>query len=991
MSAELKNKHSILILLFLVSFSFISYGQSDPVPDTKCHTVAYNQQLQEQYPDDIPTRAVFELYMKTERAKLNASGANRTTDFTIPVIFHVIHNGEAEGATRNVSATYVDAQLEQLNIDFANLAGSSNPVAADTQIEFCAAVVDEDGNVLAEPGINRKHRNDYGLTAPSWNTGYINGTIKPASQWDPELYCNIWVLDVSGGVLGYAQFPDAGPNGNIPGMPTGSGGSANEDGVVILHSSVGSMAVPFGGGNSAYDNGRTLTHEIGHWLGLRHIWGDGGCGVDDHCSDTPESDASNYGCPNHTSCSSPDMVENYMDYTNDDCMDIFTADQRDRMQIIMGDTGNPSPRRAILNNSTVCSSSPMVNFSTTSNSLAEGTNCPNQTVEIEVTLTQSISDPVTVTFEEDAASTATSGVDFNLLTTSITFPANATGSEFIYVDITQDAAIESSESAIINIASATGADIGSGSTYTLVIGDDDIAPGSTVSFDYINENFNGTAAGWTMADGGSPGNTWYYTSNGSDNLDGTQFAFVDSDAAGNGSTSYEELFSPVVNTSGAITLTLDFDQYFRKYTIGYLESVNVDVYDGTTWQNVYSQSGTGGSIGGWGSPNHQTIDISAYANSAMQLRFTYDAEYDWYWALDNVVVNGDNIVSVVTDVNVSSGFMEVDFGPNETVHFIDQDNGTVMMSLVNQSSHDFGCTQVSVDNAGISSYTSGAAESHDITDKNFMVIPEFNNPSAPYDITLFYTLAEIDGWIADNTQGSSIADLVMVKAPSNVTTATSLEIAPTTAVAYENDYQFTASYSSGFSGFALGGPPLPLPVELMNFHVYSRTQQIDLQWRTASELDNRGFHILRGTSASDLQRIGFVSGAGDSELINNYTFEDKNVATGVTYYYQLEQEDFDGRTDFSDIKTGYLIEDDKYGFDLYPNPASELLTIQLNEAQSSEVQVMVYNVLGKLIMETNGEAGVDKLEINIASLPKGTYIVSMNNGSKSNTQYFVKR
>jgi hypothetical protein len=146
------------------------------------------------------------------------------------------------------------------------------------------------------------------------------------------MYANIWVANLSGGLLGYAQFPS---NSTLPGMPT-DGGSALSDGVVVLYSSVGSVASPYPGG-APYNLGRTLTHEVGHWIGLRHIWGDGGCSVNDYCADTPNAGGSNFGCPSVDSCAGGDvdMVENYMDYTDDSCMDIFTYDQVNRMITVL--------------------------------------------------------------------------------------------------------------------------------------------------------------------------------------------------------------------------------------------------------------------------------------------------------------------------------------------------------------------------------------------------------------------------------------------------------------------------------------------------------------------------------------------------------------------------------------------------------------------------------------------------------------------------------
>ena len=323
---------TLTLLLVLLSTSLVA--------QRNCGSMDYLQMQQENNPKRLEQLKAVEQH--TAQVLSNPSRSVNGV-ITIPVVVHVVYNN----ATENISEAQIQSQIDVLNDDFRrlNADASDTPsdftgVAADVEIEFCMATVDPQGN--ATNGITRTSTNQ---TSFGTNDEVKFNSSGGKDAWPADDYLNIWVCDISGGILGYAQFP---------------GGPASTDGVVVDYQYFGTV----GTATAPFDLGRTGTHEVGHYLNLRHIWGDGNCSADDFVSDTPRAGNPNYSdspCtyPGPNSCNEgsgdlPDMFQNYMDYSDDVCMNLFTQGQSSRMRALFG----PGGARESLLNSTACGAAP---------------------------------------------------------------------------------------------------------------------------------------------------------------------------------------------------------------------------------------------------------------------------------------------------------------------------------------------------------------------------------------------------------------------------------------------------------------------------------------------------------------------------------------------------------------------------------------------------------------------------------------------------------
>ncbi|TDW29987.1 zinc metalloprotease [Cryobacterium psychrophilum] len=289
---------------------------SRDLPTTRyCATPdVYTKQLAEQ-----PGFAEARVALDVEALRTVARGifAARAGVTRIPVVVHVVWHEDDQ----NISDEQIQSQIAVLNQDFRKtnadiikLPEVFRSLADDAQVEFALATTDPGGEDT--DGITRTHTDTRSFT---YDDAIKFASSGGADAWPADKYLNLWVGRLSGGLLGYAQFP---------------GGEPSTDGVVVLDTAVGTV----GTASPPFGLGRTATHEIGHWLNLNHIWGDeSGCVGTDKVDDTPNQADANVGKPAfpHVSCGNGpngDLFADYMDYVDDDVMVMFSAGQIARIQ-----------------------------------------------------------------------------------------------------------------------------------------------------------------------------------------------------------------------------------------------------------------------------------------------------------------------------------------------------------------------------------------------------------------------------------------------------------------------------------------------------------------------------------------------------------------------------------------------------------------------------------------------------------------------------------
>ncbi len=629
-----------------------------------------------------------------------------------------------------------------------------------------------------------------------------------------------------------------------------------------------------------------------------------------------------------------------------------------------------------------------------------------RTVMIPVSTSRAISDgtSIPVTVSVNGISTATSGRDFQLVTTSLTFDNSKPFTQNIELRIYDDPIEESVDETIV-------LDIDAGATYngatirhTVSVKDNDLHP------------ITGEGSS-TLTVGTQTGSATAYPLGGYYEDQRAQMIYPASMLTGAGLI------------AGNLT-ALDINVLVRSSTIPY-SNFTIKLKNTTTTDF----SGVGGAY----EAGATTVYTGTFDPSVGWNTITFDTPFTWdgtsnllvetcfnntAWTADDevAVISGGggysahldridgtigcNITSVnvvatnlphirlTQDVNIpienandGSSLMQAYIDGNETGHFY-SDDGEIMLSIENLDAAAIGCVSVSVDGsgAGRTAMTNTTGSFH--TNKTYMVTADNDRN---YRITLYYDAAELSVWGA--------APLFMMKSSTSIASTNDTNYEALAAGLSRTDYNsgnktaFSGTFSS-FSGFAMTDSSEPFPVELLDFKGrLVDDSYVRLDWTTVAEVNNEGFDVERSTDGSRFEKIGFVKGQGNTVGETNYKFNDEDLAANVLYY-RLKQKDLDGTFEYTNVVTvripgrGTVIEN------ISPNPFSNTLNIQFGSEVEGDVEIRIFDLSGKLLMEQRHEmGGSETLTLNqeVSGLPSGTYIIEASYQEFTERHKLVKR
>jgi len=955
--------------------------------------------------------------------------------YTIPVVVHVIHTGGAVGTVYNPTDAQIQGAIAYLNQVY-NGTWPGTVGAGDLQIQFVLAK--RDPNCNPTNGINRVNGSAVagyvagGVQAQQTTVGTQDLNIKNLSRWDPTQYYNIWIVNKIDGVdgntlssfiAGYAYFP---------------GAPSNEDGIVMLATQM-------------IAGEKTLPHEIGHAFNLYHPFenpadpSSATCAVNTSCStqgdqvcDTdPVTLPANFVCRTGTNtCNgaaySTNTESNYMNYTS--CYTLFTAGQKARMLAAAA----ISPRLSLTTSQggtdpgaggSPCTI-PKIDFELANDQVTEttaaGTGCrsyKDYTYNMVIGLGPSAAATATLS---KSSGTAVQGLDFDLTTNGsftvpdnvIHFPAGASASQSFTLRVYDDAIANGTRSLVLGFAVGNGggnAAAGNGRpNLSLIINDNDAVPSGPVSTtNVIGTDWGAIQSPFVAATAQSKSQFLYYSSELQavgmkvGNITGLSLNIDKVSGAG---FTYQGMTIKVAQTTqaflknGATSLPLPDAAFTTVYSSGY---ITANGWNNFTFSAPFAWDGTSNLVIELcydnGVTTGATDQCEGYVDGSGKVNYLF-ANVNCGTAIGAFSYYNGGLKPMIqlAYTNAQTGVESVQnssaqqyLGPNTDVYFYDQSNGQLMARIQNLSSFDYGCTQVVVDRAGTSATKFwNNNTSNYLMDKTFHVIPTTNNPSGNYNITLYYTQAETDGW--QTATGQTLGSIQLVKLTGQVSsvtpaapTAGGTVLAVTPAItSLGTNTGLSSGFTTGFSGFGAGVPGASiLPIGLLNFEGQLANGNASLDWSTSFEAGSKGFTVERSYDGGHFEDVGYVAAAGNSYTPRKYFFTDPFIPQDNNYY-RLRQSDLDGKFTYSKV---ILIKNTgaRNPFTVLANPFTDQLDIIFGHAPSGNVQVRLLDMAGKEIMRQSAVQPGNRMHIDLSRRPlsAGAYLLEI----RLNEQTFVEK
>ncbi len=520
--------------------------------------------------------------------------------------------------------------------------------------------------------------------------------------------------------------------------------------------------------------------------------------------------------------------------------------------------------------------------------------------------------------------------------------------------------------------------------------DDNFAPAVT-SHHLLQADFNtGLPLGWSVSNSSASGQSWQLNNDpdivvGSNN----SLMLVNSNASAYGFQPINtSLVSAPFSGMNLSSINLSFKEFFNPY-LGindFDEQAIVEVWDGQNWYPILTQNESTGVSGSWSNLNLRNVSIPIeYASPAMRIRFRYEANFDFWWAIDDVNVQGESIFSA--QEIISSNAAQQYLGPNQTVYFKDPDSNDLIAKIENLSNHDYGCTAIVVDGEGTNS--KAWINNYRISNKTIKVIPTNNNPNGRYEITMYYSNKDLGTF-----KGSEIKAIGKCEnGISNSNASNTSWAVITQTYALGENWAFSAIFDSGFSGFGLSDITAsgPLPVVLSSFTVKNSVEGNQLTWITSIEQNHDYFSVERSTDGKDFHEIGILRNQDFRAVSsgNLYYFLDP-IPNNPTSYYRLKSFDMDGSYAFSSIVV--VTSKTAVPFMAYPNPASGKITLSLKDWQKANLTISIFNLSGQLMSsETVDGYTQSTYTKNLKFIPNGKYVIQITNGIQTESTTFIKQ